>query len=235
MVLRGSPSESLWQILRDSEWKWSLELLAAWMRPSSDRPRLQRRVRLTPELRQAYLLKHSLLAQYLHLTDGEPGVAVLGSSAFAQFLFKYYDIQNSRDEIDAERYDKVVLVASYSLATCHIMSALNTLTSGGCVMLELTIVQKHCPVVAWYALFTRRFIDQTANSMLLNSRQSVQRFLRRRGVLVDSIIDISFEEAKICKATCENSHCARQIWNAWTAILLAEGTIKRFVLLGRKM
>ncbi|KAK9354536.1 hypothetical protein V1523DRAFT_407875 [Lipomyces doorenjongii] len=235
IVLRGSPSESLWQILRCSECTWSIALLAAWMRPPSDRPRLQNRVRLSPELRQAYLLKHSLLAQYLCLKDGEPGVAILGSSSFAQFLFKYYDIHNSHDDIATTRYSKVVLVTTYSVATYYITSALNTLTAGGYIMLELTIVQKRCPVAAWYAHFSRQLIDQTAISMLVNSCQSVQRFLCRRGVVVESVVDVSFEEAKICKATCENSRGARQIWNAWTAILLAEGVIKRFVFLGRKL
>ncbi|KAK9315207.1 hypothetical protein V1524DRAFT_408018 [Lipomyces starkeyi] len=235
MVLRGSPSESLWQILRGSECTWSIALLVAWMRPPSDRPRLQKRVRLTPELRQAYLLKHSLLAKYLCLKDGEQGVAILGSSSFAQFLFKYYDIQNSHDDVATERYSKVVLVTSYSFATYYITSALDALTAGGYMMLELTIVQKRCPVVAWYALFSRQLIDQTAISMLVNSCESVQRFLRRRGIVLQSVVDVSFEEAKICKATCENSRGARQVWHAWTAILLAEGIIKRFVLLGRKL
>jgi hypothetical protein len=180
-------------------------------------------------------LKHSLLAKYLCLKDGEQGVAILGSSSFAQFLFKYYDIQNSHDDVATERYSKVVLVTSYSFATYYITSALDALTAGGYMMLELTIVQKRCPVVAWYALFSRQLIDQTAISMLVNSCESVQRFLRRRGIVLQSVVDVSFEEAKICKATCENSRGARQIWHAWTAILLAEGIIKRFVLLGRKL
>ncbi|KAK9367179.1 hypothetical protein V1509DRAFT_627213 [Lipomyces kononenkoae] len=185
-------------------------------------------------MRQTYLLKHSLLAQYLCLKDSEPGVALAGSPLFAKFLFKYYDIQNAFDDAAIEKYRKAVLVLSYSFATDFVMSALDAIAAGGFVMLEVTIVQKRCPAAIWYTYFSRRFIDQTAISMLANSSQSVQTFLCRRGVAVDSIVDVSFEEAKICKATSENSRGAYQIWNAWTTILLAEGIIKRFVFLGHK-
>ncbi|KAK9240278.1 hypothetical protein V1525DRAFT_395515 [Lipomyces kononenkoae] len=235
LILRGSPSESLWQLVRNSECTWSIALLAAFILPTSDRPKIQKRVRLTPEMRQAFTLKHSLLAQYLCLQDSEPCIAISGSPLFAKFLFKYYDIQNALDDAATERYRKAVLVLSYSFATDFLTSALDAITAGGFVMLELTIVQKRCPAAVWYTHFSRRFIDPMAISMLVNSCQSVQRFLCRRGVAVDSIVDVSFEEAKICKATCENSRGAYQIWNAWTTILLAEGIIKRFVLLGHKM
>ncbi|KAK9480952.1 hypothetical protein V1514DRAFT_323850 [Lipomyces japonicus] len=246
LQLRGLPWESLCEMFKVTDLNWSLEL---WKRIVRNRPgnsKSQPSEVLSPRLKQAYFLKYSSITRHLQLDHRQDKLAVSGSPGLRTYLKTYFDISCTdfrhvlEDHDDAKHgpcnynYQNLVMVRSFNVRSSRFQKWLDKLAGNGRIIIETTVAVEFNPKVMWYAKYTSEYIDSSALYLLSDTIDSIKKYLLQHNLIIDTISDITFEEASITQAGSEVISGRHQMWKAWSSILYVEGYIRRLIFVAHQ-
>ncbi|KAK9455467.1 hypothetical protein V1511DRAFT_497811 [Dipodascopsis uninucleata] len=248
LQLRGVPCESLWQILRFSEARWSCQLFFKLCWYSSyqyTRPQCRRG---SASLKKTQIFKYTMMSDYLDLLTEYTNVLVIGEKKLARHITKCFDnavveslprrtyLMRALESTDLNmtQFNRVVFSDYNHIYSSKVSHLLQILNPGSQVMIQLFVINKVCSVSIWYAIYTKSLLYQQSSKLLFNHLGPVKKLLCKNNYSLLNIVDTSFDEAMVTKDESELLEGPLQIWKAWTSILLAEGFLKCYLVTAKK-
>ncbi|KAK9464305.1 hypothetical protein V1512DRAFT_282677, partial [Lipomyces arxii] len=183
----------------------------------------------TRRLQLAFQLKNLVLAQIWDI-DRNDQIGILGSRKFERHVFKHYCVQKRPES--PTKYDKLISLAAHT----DLDEALNQVKIDGLVAVEVSILNDRSSTVAWYKALTAQYCGQQhLAGLTMTSLKSAFNFLLQRDIKIESVVDTSFEQANICRESANTAATrVHAVCAAWTAVLIVNGEISSYVLIGRK-